>query len=53
MSQASKEQGFLNNREGLLPESSLENKKSTTQVTGSGELGYLHLVGKNILTVKH
>lgn len=47
-----KSKAFLNNREGLLPaaESSLENKKSTTQVTGSGELGYLHLVGKNILS---
>ena len=53
MSQVSKEQGFLNNREGLLPESSLEKEKSTSQVTGPGELGSLHLVGNKVLTVKH
>ena len=53
MSQVSKEQGFLNNREGFLPESSLENEKSTTQVTGPGELGSLHLVGNKVRRVKH
>lgn len=43
MFQVAKEQGVLHDREGLMPEISLENEEYATQVTGAGELGHLHL----------
>lgn len=46
MFQVTKEQGFLHDREGLMPEISLENEEYATQVTGAGELGHLHLGAK-------
>ena len=42
MFKVAKEQGFLHDRKGLMPESSLANEYAT-QVTGAGELGHLYL----------
>lgn len=54
MFQVAKDQGFLHDREGLMPESRLENEEYATQVTGAGELGHLHLgETRSLGRVKH